>query len=329
MPVSVQFSINGRKIHRGTGYVFYNVFRPAPGRRIVLDAGNPPTVTDPTDPAAWAATTAYTLGQLVKGANEYIQRCITAGTSGASEPTWGSVIGGTTTDATVTWQNIGYFPGITRTNSQPYLEDDQIRDTNNNIQHCIVPGTSAGSAPTFSTALHEITLDGTVQWMNLGPTLGMGAREGAVEINAEGTTEAVEADEEFSPLRRVLTAQKVDLSATFKQLDVNLIARGHPDVAYQTGTDAALPSGAQAFAELTSGGLSVIPTPCLAVVAPKGDYSNPYKNYVFELYKGAAEGAPGLGFTRTKESSWKGKWSGHAVLTRLNKDRLWKFWEQT
>lgn len=65
------------------------------------------------DPAAWAATTAYTaieegdrkVGDRVKPttANGFWYACTTAGTSGASEPTWPTTIGNTVTDGTVEW----------------------------------------------------------------------------------------------------------------------------------------------------------------------------------------------------------------------------------
>jgi len=56
---------------------------------------------------AWAASTAYVLGDVVVPAagleNGFRYECTTAGTSGASAPTWSTVEGGTTTDNTVTW----------------------------------------------------------------------------------------------------------------------------------------------------------------------------------------------------------------------------------
>jgi hypothetical protein len=53
--------------------------------------------------ANWAASTAYSIGNLIVDLNGNIQRCTTAGTSGASHPTWATTIGNTTTDNSVTW----------------------------------------------------------------------------------------------------------------------------------------------------------------------------------------------------------------------------------
>jgi hypothetical protein len=48
---------------------------------------------------AWAATHAYSAGNLIVDSNGNIQRCTTAGTSAGSHPTWVTTIGTTTNDA--------------------------------------------------------------------------------------------------------------------------------------------------------------------------------------------------------------------------------------
>jgi len=53
--------------------------------------------------AAWAASNAYVVGNLIADSNGNIQRCTTAGTSGGAHPTWSTTIGTTTTDNTAVW----------------------------------------------------------------------------------------------------------------------------------------------------------------------------------------------------------------------------------
>lgn len=61
------------------------------------------------DDTSWIATTAYTLttrrAPLTR--NGHLYEVTTAGTSGASEPTWPTASGGTVTDGTVHWTEVG------------------------------------------------------------------------------------------------------------------------------------------------------------------------------------------------------------------------------
>ncbi len=62
-----------------------------------------------TEPATWAASTAYTKGTRISPTTPNGRRyiCSTAGTSSTSEPTWPTTIDGTVADGTVTWMHRG------------------------------------------------------------------------------------------------------------------------------------------------------------------------------------------------------------------------------
>jgi len=60
-------------------------------------------------PATWAASTAYSVGQVRVPATGtgYVYQCVVAGTSGTTSPAFPTVFGETVTDGTVTWVNAG------------------------------------------------------------------------------------------------------------------------------------------------------------------------------------------------------------------------------
>jgi hypothetical protein len=91
------------------------------------------TVAAASAPAAWAASTTYTAGQLITDSNMNVQMCIVAGTSGSgSHPTWASEVGEDTIDGTATWINCG-VPGaqfVKVANAATFLENLQVRYSN-------------------------------------------------------------------------------------------------------------------------------------------------------------------------------------------------------
>jgi len=61
-----------------------------------------PAAIGTTNPA-WAASTAKVIGNLIVDSNGNIQRCTTAGTTGASAPAWAAALNSTTNDGTAVW----------------------------------------------------------------------------------------------------------------------------------------------------------------------------------------------------------------------------------
>jgi len=65
--------------------------------------------SDLTPPAAWQASTAYSVGQMISpsSANGHFYQCTVAGTSAATAPASWPTDGSSFTDGTVTWQDMG------------------------------------------------------------------------------------------------------------------------------------------------------------------------------------------------------------------------------
>jgi hypothetical protein len=108
------------------------------GNLVASTAGNP---FRSTTPPAWPASTAVAVGRLITDSNGNLQECTTAGTTGASHPTWATTVNSTTTDNTATWTCkglAGYTP------------------------------VTGSSTPTWNTAaIGDLTYDGTVVWTYL------------------------------------------------------------------------------------------------------------------------------------------------------------------
>lgn len=75
----------------------------------------------------WAASTAYTAGDLVRPTtgNGHLYVCTVGGTSAASEPTWPTTRGGNVTDGGVTWDEVGA--------GYVSIDSDQVQWTSSSI----------------------------------------------------------------------------------------------------------------------------------------------------------------------------------------------------
>jgi hypothetical protein len=52
---------------------------------------------------SWSASLSFTVGTIITDANNNLQRCTTAGTSGSTAPTWSTVLSATTVDGSAVW----------------------------------------------------------------------------------------------------------------------------------------------------------------------------------------------------------------------------------
>jgi len=112
-----------------------------------------------------------------------LQVCSTAGTTPATEtnPFFSTVKGTYSDDNQLRWLNLGSatWPAATPVVAwAPRATNfSVIKDSNGNIQICIASGTTAGSAPTWSTAYGATTNEttGTAVWTNVGTSLSWAA----------------------------------------------------------------------------------------------------------------------------------------------------------
>lgn len=119
---------------------------------------------------AWLSGNAYTIGQEVLDTHFQIQVVATAGTSGATTPTWKTTVHATTTDGGVKWLDQGPLAAAyaSWTNGNAYAVGNEIVDSNGNIQVVTVAGTSGAGAPTWKTTVNATTSDGSVTWNEIG-----------------------------------------------------------------------------------------------------------------------------------------------------------------
>ena len=86
----------------------YPPVSPQPSPTVAAGPANfVPSVGQPLPPVAgapWQPGTAYALGATVTDANGNVQTAVAAGTSAGAAPSWGTVLGNTTSDNTVVWQ---------------------------------------------------------------------------------------------------------------------------------------------------------------------------------------------------------------------------------
>jgi hypothetical protein len=149
----------------------------------------------------WLPSTAYAVGQEILDSNFHIEFVSTAGTSGPgpAAPFWNIAQGGSTTDHTVKWLDLGpasAFPPAVWVANHKYAKGNEILDQHGNIELVTaVAGNdhSGSSIPIFSLTAGATTIDGTlpntVTWTNVGPpaTAAMAAAGGTSGIIVDNT----------------------------------------------------------------------------------------------------------------------------------------------
>ena len=134
-------------------------------------------------PRAWAASHAYTYGDVCGGSVGgvfYLFWCTKAGTSATTPPVWLAGLGSLVPDGgAVTWQNGGVLLTWTSIGANTLLEASEppltsgpaaIVDSNGYLQQLAQPGKTGATPPNpWQTETGAYTTDGGAIWLNVGP----------------------------------------------------------------------------------------------------------------------------------------------------------------
>jgi hypothetical protein len=162
-----------------------------------------------------------------------------------------------------------------------------------------------------------------------GSPVPMGASDGAATFHMEAKIEEVAIDQETAPVDAVMTTESAYIEVTLKESALAKVAASLAHATYGSGTDAGLPAGAQNYEEITVGGLITVPQAAIALISPRRGFASPGKFMVACLYNAYAKNAFQIGFTRSKEATYKVHFEGLAVLNRNLGDRVAQFYRQT
>jgi hypothetical protein len=243
-------------------------------------------------------------------------------------------VGATTTDGTITWTNIG--PSWVWNATSPIIYDQQVRSATGNIWQCIYPGTSGSTIPVdTAVAAGGVIQDGSVVWMNLGPTLSLNSSQGVVDFTIAATLNPILADQNTAPIDWVTTEEKATIDGTLMELRMSLVQKILPHGTLSSGTDALFPPTAQNYEEVMFGGQLRVPSPCLFLCSPRRQFGNstqlatqPFRYYGAVLYKAGPSSDGKFSFTLKKETLFKLTAHGGAVAWRPSGDQIAQFVRQ-
>ena len=160
-----------------------------------------------------------------------------------------------------------------------------------------------------------------------GSPIFAGATEGAATVLLAPKLDPITADQVAAPIDVVMTGEAASIEVTLKESDLAKLKNFIVNGAFTTGTDTGLPSGAQAYEEISFGGTMTIPKNSVAVISPRRDATN--KFVISQLYSAYQAEAIQLPFQRGKETTYKVKFEGLADPARAAGDQVGKIYRQT
>jgi hypothetical protein len=214
---------------------------------------------------------------------------------------------------------------------QAVTPGQMIVDSNGNVQECTTGGTTFASPPgAWGSTVGASTNDGsTVVWTcaALAPAyLFAGALEGVTDLDIGAKVEETTADQETLPIDAIMTGEVDTIAVTLKESDCSKLQVLIPHGTYASGTDTALPAGAQAFEEIAFGGLKAVPKFGVLLISKRKDQTS--KFVVSQIYRAYQKETIKLPFQRGKETTYKITFQAIADLNRPVGDRGGKVYRQ-
>lgn len=213
---------------------------------------------------------------------------------------------------------------------QAVTPGQMIVDSNGNVQECTTGGTTYGAVPSWAAALGALTPDGaSVAWTcaALAPAyVYAGALEGVTELDIGAKVEETTADQETLPIDAVMTGEVDSIAVTLKESDCAKLQVLIPHGTYSSGTDSALPAGAQAYEEIAFGGLRPVAKFSVLLISKRKDQTS--KFVISQIYRAYQKETVKLPFQRGKETTYKVTFQAIADLNRPVGDRGGKLYRQ-
>jgi hypothetical protein len=124
-----------------------------------------------------------------------------------------------------------------------------------------------------------------------------------------------------------MTGEVDSIAVTLKESDCGKLQLLVPHGTYSTGTDSALPAGAQAYEEIAFGGLKPVPKYSVLLISKRKDQTA--KFVISQIYRAYQKETVKLPFQRGKETTYKVTFQAIADQNRAVGDRGGKVYRQT
>lgn len=139
----------------------------------------------------YASGNVFAVGAIADAQGGNVQFANGSGTTGGTEPSFNQTTGGTTTDGTVTWTNLGSSQWLA---NHYYAVGSVVMgvvtatsNTPNQIYVCVTPGTSGATEPHWQAGVKAQQQDNEVMWQCLGQALSWNDIGAGTQLSSAST----------------------------------------------------------------------------------------------------------------------------------------------